>query len=247
MNTVLDDNRMLTLANAERIPMSDTTKMTFECENLNNASPATVSRAGIIYVSPEDLGTDPLLQTWLVDREKAKLNKHADEKAWLTEFNKKYFDKTKVWKEVAAKYTYMMGTPEVVRMTMLLNLFTAVLESYSLEQVLDRAAYEKIWVYAFAWALAGLFEPDDRLKFHKEILEKCGAPLPPISAQKQMQEKETVFDYFVNPETKTWEVWQPAGWTAPKRIVFSQLLIPTSDSTRAEYIMRNIAALPGER
>jgi dynein heavy chain len=61
MNTVLDDNRMLTLANAERIPMSDTTKMTFECENLNNASPATVSRAGIIYVSPEDLGTDPLL------------------------------------------------------------------------------------------------------------------------------------------------------------------------------------------
>jgi dynein heavy chain len=61
MNTVLDDNRMLTLANAERIPMSDTTKMTFECENLNNASPATVSRAGIIYVSPDDLGTDPLL------------------------------------------------------------------------------------------------------------------------------------------------------------------------------------------
>jgi dynein heavy chain len=52
---------MLTLANAERIPMSDTTKMTFECENLNNASPATVSRAGIIYVSPDDLGTDPLL------------------------------------------------------------------------------------------------------------------------------------------------------------------------------------------
>ena len=69
MNTVLDDNKMLTLANAERIPMSDTTKMTFEVENLNNASPATVSRAGIIYVSPEDLGWRPLIDTWCDDRE----------------------------------------------------------------------------------------------------------------------------------------------------------------------------------
>jgi len=64
LNTVLDDNRILTLANAERIPMHDLTKMTFEVENLNNASPATVSRCGIIYVSASDLGWAPLITTW---------------------------------------------------------------------------------------------------------------------------------------------------------------------------------------
>jgi dynein heavy chain len=68
LNTVLDDNKILTLANAERIPMSDTTKLTFEVENLDNASPATVSRCGIIYVSKTDLYWRPLITTWSEDR-----------------------------------------------------------------------------------------------------------------------------------------------------------------------------------
>jgi hypothetical protein len=76
----------------------------------------------------------------------------------------------------------MMGTPDVVRMTMLLNLFTAVLKSYAEVQTLDRKSYEMLFIYSFAWALGGLFETEDRLKFHKEILEKSGAPLPAISA-----------------------------------------------------------------
>jgi len=40
--------------------MLDTTKMTFEVENLRNASPATVSRCGIVFVSDTDLYWEPL-------------------------------------------------------------------------------------------------------------------------------------------------------------------------------------------
>lgn len=133
MNTVLDDNRMLTLANAERIPMSDTTKMTFEVENLNNASPATVSRAGIIYVSPDDLSWRPLIDTWLDDRETDKLYANPEEKNWIREFTTKYIEKTKMFRELKSKYTYMMNTPEVVRATMLLNLLDASLQVFTIE------------------------------------------------------------------------------------------------------------------
>lgn len=40
----------------------------FEAEDLRNASPATVSRAGIIYVSAQDLGVGPLFESWVSQR-----------------------------------------------------------------------------------------------------------------------------------------------------------------------------------
>jgi hypothetical protein len=94
-----------------------------------------------------------------------------------------------------------------------------------------------LWLYCFAWACGGLYEADDRMKFHKEVLEKIGAPLPPITAQRQNFDKETIFDYYINPDKKEWELWAPEQWTAPRKIKFSQLLIPTADSTRADYII----------
>ncbi len=57
--------QVLTLANGDRILMTSHMKAFFEPENLNNASPATVSRAGIIYVSASELGWQPIVSTWL--------------------------------------------------------------------------------------------------------------------------------------------------------------------------------------
>jgi len=46
-----DDNKMLTLVSNERIPLTDAMRLLFEISNLENATPATVSRAGIIYIN----------------------------------------------------------------------------------------------------------------------------------------------------------------------------------------------------
>lgn len=54
MNSVMDDNRLLTLANNERIPLKAHMRLIFEIRDLRFASPATVSRAGILYISDDE-------------------------------------------------------------------------------------------------------------------------------------------------------------------------------------------------
>ena len=64
MNTALDDNKTLCLANSERIKLPSTLHLVFEVQDLKAASPATVSRCGMVYMEQTHVGMASLVRSW---------------------------------------------------------------------------------------------------------------------------------------------------------------------------------------
>ncbi|XP_055534643.1 cytoplasmic dynein 2 heavy chain 1 [Wyeomyia smithii] len=65
LNSVLDDNRLLTLPSGWRIQFGSNVNFIFETHDLSTASPATISRMGIINLNAEDLPYQLVVNAWL--------------------------------------------------------------------------------------------------------------------------------------------------------------------------------------
>ncbi|KAK2587900.1 hypothetical protein KPH14_003996 [Odynerus spinipes] len=83
MNSVMDDNKLLTLPNQERIKLQNHCSLLFEVGDLQYASPATVSRAGMVYVDPKNLGYQPYMDKWIK-------SKNENDRDFLTRMCDKY-------------------------------------------------------------------------------------------------------------------------------------------------------------
>ncbi|BGP05267.1 dynein heavy chain [Rhodotorula toruloides] len=65
LNSVLDDNKLLTLPNGERLNLPPNVRIMFEVESLKYATLATVSRCGMVWFSDDAVSPDMLCRNYL--------------------------------------------------------------------------------------------------------------------------------------------------------------------------------------
>ena len=62
---MLDDNKKLCLSSGEIMKLTERQRMIFEVADLIVASPATVSRCGMVYIDSQVVGLPPLVNAWI--------------------------------------------------------------------------------------------------------------------------------------------------------------------------------------
>uniref|UniRef100_A0A672LPL1 Dynein, axonemal, heavy chain 5 like n=1 Tax=Sinocyclocheilus grahami TaxID=75366 RepID=A0A672LPL1_SINGR len=227
LNSVLDDNKTLTLANGDRIPMAPNCKVVFEPHNIDNASPATVSRNGMVFMSSSVLEWQPILQAWLQNIPATQAE------VLLASFNSIYQDlMTFVCTAVSPK----MQLLECMYIKQTIDLLQGLLPAVE-EKHLTAAHIKRLFIFAVMWSVGALLELDDRAKM-EVFLKKHNAKLDLPTTQGD----QTIFEFVVSA-TGEWDLClKVPEYHYPKDSVpdYASILVPNVDNIRTDFLMQTI-------
>uniref|UniRef100_A0A674H6Q3 Dynein axonemal heavy chain 17 n=1 Tax=Taeniopygia guttata TaxID=59729 RepID=A0A674H6Q3_TAEGU len=227
LNTVMDDNKVLTLASNERIPLTPTMRLIFEISHLRTATPATVSRAGILYINPTDLGWSPIVASWIETRTVK------SEKAALMILFDKYLPPC--LEKLRSGFKTITPVPEITAIQTVLSLLECFLTPKNVPPDSPREQYELFFVFACIWAFGGaLFQ--DQLVDHRQQFSKWW-----LSEFKTIKfpNQGTIFDYYIHPETKTFNPWDERvpEFELDPDIPLQAAVVHTTETIRLRYFM----------
>ncbi|KAG7469713.1 hypothetical protein MATL_G00131750 [Megalops atlanticus] len=227
LNTVMDDNKVLTLASNERIPLTPSMRLVFEISHLRTATPATVSRAGILYVNPQDLGWNPFVASWIDTRP------HQSERANLTILFDKYIPPC--LEQLRSSFKTITPIPEISMVQTLCSLLDCLLTPENIPPDSPRDIYETYFAFACVWAFGGALYQDQlhdyRVEFSQWWMKEMKAVKFPAQG--------SVFDYYLDPLTRRFLPWgdrvPPFEMEADTSL--QAVLVHTSETVRLRYFV----------
>uniref|UniRef100_A0AAR2IP24 Dynein heavy chain 9, axonemal n=1 Tax=Pygocentrus nattereri TaxID=42514 RepID=A0AAR2IP24_PYGNA len=230
LNTVMDDNKVLTLASNERIPLNPTMRLVFEISHLRTATPATVSRAGILYINPADLGWNPPVSSW-IDRREVQ-----SEKANLTILFDKYLPPC--LDTLRSRFKKIIPIPEQSMVQMLCHLLECLLTPEHTPPDCHKELYELYFVFAAIWAFGGALFQDQLVDYRVEFSKWWVTEFKTIKFPSQ----GTVFDYYIDPETKKFEPWSKMvpKFEMDPDVPLQACLVHTTETIRVSYFMERL-------
>ena len=269
MNTVLDDNKKLCLNSGEIIAMSSPMSMVFEVMDLAVASPATVSRCGMVYLEPSELGWHPLVASWLEALpEPVPASVRAD--------IQKLFDSIVpvclefVRREVKEASPTQDANLVTATMRLLQGLMAPIIGAVTDTEPAGPEAFIRVpslFFFSVAWSIgATAADAAGRAAFdlvfraavsgilcrpegyvgpsgHKYSIGR-DLLLDSTALSQMMPESASVYDWFFDSDKAEWQLWSAMleDTSLPADAQFREIIVPTVDTARYTFLLQQAVA-----
>uniref|UniRef100_A0A8C1Q525 Dynein, axonemal, heavy chain 2 n=1 Tax=Cyprinus carpio TaxID=7962 RepID=A0A8C1Q525_CYPCA len=225
MNSVMDDNKVLTLINGERISMPEQVSLLFEVEDLAVASPATVSRCGMVYNDYSDLTWKPYVQSWMEKRQKV----------WVVmQLFDRHIDKTLTFKKTHCKE--LVPITELNGVASLCRLYDSLATPENGVNPADSENFGRmveLWfIFSLIWSVCASVDEDGRKKIDNFLREVEGS-FP----------NKVYTCLILSCPTFQLSFWRLFNYhlslcSAP----FYKIMVPTVDTVRYHYLVKALVS-----
>ncbi|XP_033874385.3 dynein axonemal heavy chain 8-like [Acipenser ruthenus] len=189
-NSVLGQEKVLQLSNGEHLKITSNMQLLFETSELELASPASISRAGILYIDSKITGWRPLAKAWLAGR-------NEQENIVLSEAFNTALDP--VFNYILRDIKSPVPLTEVGLFQTITNLLGAMLHEKA-QSLGGPLHIERLFLFCLIWTVGGLLGRSDKKRF-SDILKSHTSTLP------DYDDEVSVFNYYVD-ESGEWDLWQ---------------------------------------
>ena len=237
LNTVLDETKMLSLPSGYRINLKPDVKIVFETENLSQATPATVSRVGLVFFEADKLSWFPIARNWLDKKRHDKLWEECIAR-WFDKYVYKILDEMK---NININSLIVMHENHII--LTLINIFESFIDEIKRDGNGDDDGNdeenrywdfaERLFIFSFVWAIGGCLDEQSRI-IVDTLIRKHHSNYPPHS---------TVFDFIVNPEKEDWGTWEEKMiqfWMPSSNTSYNEIFVPTIDIVKNKTIIQNL-------
>ena len=249
MNSVMDDNKLLTLPNGERIRVANHVKLLFEVFDLQFASPATISRCGMVYVDPKNLGVDPYVWRWCNTRSDV-------EAAALHPLFKKYLkpclafvlEGINLKGDIEQRPMQVVPRTDLNLVTQLTNLLDVLMaDGKGAEILAATSAFESFFVFTIIWSIGSCLIDNaqfhDRGRFDTFIKELSGISTTDSKRVNCAQlPEQSIYQYLFDTKEMMWISWSEyvEEYEPPEDGAFASIIVPTVDTVRSGWLFSTI-------
>ncbi|KAF1990825.1 hypothetical protein K402DRAFT_460233 [Aulographum hederae CBS 113979] len=259
LNSVLDDNKLLTLPNGERLNLPPNVRIMFEVETLRYATLATVSRCGMVWFSEDTVTTDMVVANYVNNLREVPFEDIEDETGAAGQESRKLLQGQMadflssrlttdgfVQKalEQAEGFHHIMEFTEVRVLNTLFSLLNKACRTaleynvthtdfpLDLDQV--EAFLSKKLLLALAWSFTGDCPLAERRTYGNLITGLTTVDLP------LLDDSSSLIDFDVSLPRAEWTMWQsqvPKIEVQTHQVTETDRVIPTLDTVRHEDVL----------